>query len=45
MFLMPYAFGALALVLIGTVLVGGYVEECRISKLVGGCGAVKKHCC
>ena len=43
MFVMPYAFGALALVLIGIVLIGGYIEECRISKLTGCCNA-KKRC-
>jgi hypothetical protein len=41
---MPYAFGALALVLIGTVLVGGYIEENRIFKLTSPCEP-KKGCC
>jgi hypothetical protein len=43
MFVMPYAFGALALALIGVVLIGGYIEECRISKLAASCTA-KKSC-
>jgi len=44
MFVMPYAFGALALVLIGIVLVGGYIEENRVSKLTSS-GEPKKGCC
>ncbi len=46
MYIMPFAFGLLAVVMIGTVLVGGYLEERRaLACTEGEDSGTKKHGC